>query len=322
LVSLLVLLASCTAPNPDFYRSTLSGGSPGIAGTFGGGGEPGLPSGTGGSFPYGTGGVGGTDIDSSPADGGLGDTGGGSPGEIPDAQNSDGPPAGTGGSGGSPAADARVDSSTPVVDANPAPVDQRVDAAAGPDLAQTVDGSTPAPDAVVDLAPPPMDTAPVLDVAASTPDTMSTSDATTMSMTNGLRADYYDGQNFETFVFTRIDQVVNFSWVKTGPDPRLGEDNFSVRWTGYVEPRYTGTYTFSTVTDDGARLWIDGVNYIDQWTTQSGVEHTAVVNLIANRRYAIRMEFFDRAYTGSAQLFWRSTQQAKEIVPYTRLWTP
>ena len=36
----------------------------------------------------------------------------------------------------------------------------------------------------------------------------------------------------------------------------IGADTFSVRWTGQVEPQFTGTYTFYTVSDDGVRLWV------------------------------------------------------------------
>ncbi|HEY0710446.1 MAG TPA: PA14 domain-containing protein [Polyangia bacterium] len=327
-----MLLAACTVPNPDFIRAS-AGGSDGGTVLPGTGGEPGVPGG-GGMLPYETGGAGGSDIGTAGAGGGVvsgtggaGGLGGGSPGGVPDAQLPlvDG---GAGGSGG--ATDARVDGMTPVGDTGAPIVDQRTDAVSSPpDVAPTMDVMVPTPDAVVDASMPVMDTAPPPPDVASTPDATTTPDMASapdvsMSATNGLRADYHTGQNFETYVFTRIDQVINFNWTSNGagPDPRVGNDNFSVRWTGYVEPRYTGTYTFSTVTDDGARLWIDGVNYIDKWTTQSGVEHTAVVDLVANRRYAIRMEYFDRAYTGSAQLFWRSALQPKEIVPYTRLWTP
>ncbi|HEY0713948.1 MAG TPA: PA14 domain-containing protein, partial [Polyangia bacterium] len=227
--------------------------------------------------------------------------------------------------------DAGSDGATPMADAN-VPFDaslndQRSDATMPPDVSSPVDGPAPMPDVAADMRPvmdtssPPPDMASPPDVMPPPPDVSTAPDAV-QSMVNGLRGEYHNGQNFETPVFTRIDQVINFSWVKTSPDPRIGEDNFSVRWTGYIEPRYTDTYTISTLTDDGARLWIDGVVYIDKWSTQSGIEHSAVVNLVANRRYAIRMEFFDRAFTGSAQLFWRSSQQAKEIIPYTRLWTP
>ena len=36
----------------------------------------------------------------------------------------------------------------------------------------------------------------------------------------------------------------------------MGSDDFSVRWTGQLQARYTETYSFRTQTDDGVRLWI------------------------------------------------------------------
>ncbi|MHC4205794.1 MAG: LamG domain-containing protein [Planctomycetota bacterium] len=49
----------------------------------------------------------------------------------------------------------------------------------------------------------------------------------------GVRADYYTGMNFETLVLTRTDPQIDFDWGDPGgPDPAVGDDNFSVRWTG------------------------------------------------------------------------------------------
>ena len=42
-------------------------------------------------------------------------------------------------------------------------------------------------------------------------------------------------------------------------DPPLTADTFSARWTGQIEAPYSGTYTFYTVSDDGVRLWVNGV---------------------------------------------------------------
>ena len=39
---------------------------------------------------------------------------------------------------------------------------------------------------------------------------------------------------------------------------RIGQTNFTARWTGSVQPQYDETYTFTTVADDGVRLWVNG----------------------------------------------------------------
>ncbi len=49
------------------------------------------------------------------------------------------------------------------------------------------------------------------------------------------------------------------------PVTGIGADTFSVRWSGQVSPRYSQTYTFSTTSDDGVRLWVNGALLIDQW---------------------------------------------------------
>ena len=90
----------------------------------------------------------------------------------------------------------------------------------------------------------------------------------------GVRADYYKGMNFENFVLTRTDPQINFNWGDPGgPDPAVGNDNFSVRWTGEVEAAFTETYTFYPTTDDGVRLWVDGQLLVDRWVDRSAIEN-------------------------------------------------
>ena len=66
----------------------------------------------------------------------------------------------------------------------------------------------------------------------------------------------------------RADSTINFNWNSASPDPRLATSNYSVRWSGKITPRYSETYTFSAVTDDGVRLWVNGQQLINQWVDQ------------------------------------------------------
>ena len=50
----------------------------------------------------------------------------------------------------------------------------------------------------------------------------------------------------------------------TGPGLGVNVDNFSARWTGQF-PFTGGTYTFSSTTDDGVRVYVDGSLLIDGW---------------------------------------------------------
>jgi hypothetical protein len=69
----------------------------------------------------------------------------------------------------------------------------------------------------------------------------------------GLFGQYYMGGDFNDLRLTRTDSTINFAWGNNSPDGEsLPADNFSVRWTGFVTPKFTERYTFQTISDDGS----------------------------------------------------------------------
>ncbi len=51
----------------------------------------------------------------------------------------------------------------------------------------------------------------------------------------------------------------NGIWGSGTPAPGLiNPENFTVRWTGQVQPQFSEEYTFSVIADDGCALWING----------------------------------------------------------------
>jgi glucose/arabinose dehydrogenase len=131
----------------------------------------------------------------------------------------------------------------------------------------------------------------------------------------GLRSDYYDDLNFTGNLITRIDSTINFNWNNGSPDPSMGADNFTVRWTGGIQTGFSETYTFYTYTDDGVRLWIDDQLLIDKWIDQSPREWSGQKLLTAGQRYNIKMEFYERGGGAVATLSWQSASQPKQIIP-------
>ena len=133
----------------------------------------------------------------------------------------------------------------------------------------------------------------------------------------GLSAVYVDESGTSV---SRVDATVDFSWGLGSPAPSLKADGFSARWTGELEPRFSQTYTLTTLSDDGVRLWLDGKLVINNWTVHSAKQDTATVALVAGRRYAVKMEFFERTGAATARLSWASQSQAKQVVPKTQLY--
>ena len=141
----------------------------------------------------------------------------------------------------------------------------------------------------------------------------------------GLRADYYKGMDLRTFVLTRTDPQINFTWADPdGPDPAVGDDDFSVRWTGEVEAGYTETYTFYPKTDDGVRLWVGGKQLADSWESVPiyPIEHSGTIDLVAGNTYSIVMEYFENTTDAIAELRWESPSTPKQLIPQAALALP
>jgi RHS repeat-associated protein len=77
-------------------------------------------------------------------------------------------------------------------------------------------------------------------------------------------------------ILTRVDPGIDFDWgtatpgvVNSGsPGPGIAADSFLARWTGFVNLP-AGTYSFAVTRDDGARVWINNTQVVNQWTAGS-----------------------------------------------------
>lgn len=139
----------------------------------------------------------------------------------------------------------------------------------------------------------------------------------------GLLGAYYSNQA-KTFnnpaTLTRTDATVNFNWGNGSPAAGISVDTFTVRWTGAVQPPVSDTYTFYATTDDGVRVWINNQLIIDNWVDQSPTEKSGSVQMVAQQRYNIRMEYYENGGGAQASLSWGSSALSKTIVPQTQLY--
>jgi hypothetical protein len=98
-------------------------------------------------------------------------------------------------------------------------------------------------------------------------------------------------------VMLRDDAAIDFDWGDGSPAPQLKGDLFSVRWTRSLSLNATGTWRFTTRTDDGVRLWVDNLLVIDHWRAQPSIKYTADVPLQAGVHLVV-LEYFE--FTGTA----------------------
>lgn len=156
------------------------------------------------------------------------------------------------------------------------------------------------------------------DISTPTVNTTYTATYQSNSTGNGLSATYYNNADFTGTTVTRRDPTVDFTWSGT-PAPGIDADTFSVRWTGQVQAPTTDRYTFYTQSDNGVRLWVNGVLLIDNWTSHSVTTDTGSISLTAGQRYAIRLEMYDNMGWATARLGWSTSSTPVEVVPTARL---
>ncbi len=123
--------------------------------------------------------------------------------------------------------------------------------------------------------------------------------------TTGLKGEYFTNQELQGQpADVRTDQQINFDWGRYKPTPHVGENNFSVRWTGKLTPAESGAYRLGITADDGARLYLDGELLIDAWKTNPTKTVTKEVNLEAGRAYDVRMEYYQINREAIAKFVW------------------
>jgi outer membrane protein OmpA-like peptidoglycan-associated protein len=136
---------------------------------------------------------------------------------------------------------------------------------------------------------------------------------------DGLKGDYYDGRDFNTFVLSQRDAVINFDWHHENPVPGLPAENFSVRWTGWLVPPTTGHYVLRLTVDDGARLWLDGRQLLNEWRGQSLSYYDIPLDLKAGQAYALRLDYCQYGWSTRALLAWQRPDDVPEA-SWRNLW--
>jgi len=136
---------------------------------------------------------------------------------------------------------------------------------------------------------------------------------------NGLRATYFNNADFTGASLTRTDSTVNFVWNSGSPASAIGSDTFSARWTGTVTASTSETFTFTTRSDDGVRLWVNHKLLINNWTNHAPTDNTGQIALVAGTAYDIQLEYFENVGGAVVQLSWSSPSTPKAIIPATAL---
>lgn len=141
------------------------------------------------------------------------------------------------------------------------------------------------------------------------------------SVVNGLKATFYNGMALQgASLLERIDPNINVDFGHGNLATGVPSDQVSVRWTGYIVPRYSEKYTFSTISDDGTKVFINGQLVVNAWRDQGPTETIGTITLEAGKPYEIKVEYYENGGGAEARLYWWSASQSREIIPSSVLY--
>ncbi len=125
-------------------------------------------------------------------------------------------------------------------------------------------------------------------------------------------AQYYanrDLQGDPTAIIT--ESTVTRNWGAGAPLVNLPPDNFSVRWSS-VQNFPAGTYTFTVRSDDGVRVFVNGVLQINEWRDATGLTFSRTLTLPGGPT-TIVVEYYEA--TGDAFIDFSITQAGVVVPP-------
>ena len=121
----------------------------------------------------------------------------------------------------------------------------------------------------------------------------------------GVVGEYFSNNELEgTPLFTRVDSQINFKWDNIAPDPRLKDDNYSVRWTGYIIPQKTGEYKISGLGKPAITIKHNGADVSNVINRDNPVMDAYDVELKAGEKYQITAEYKNYYGDATAKLVW------------------
>ncbi|MBD2520115.1 DVUA0089 family protein [Nostoc sp. FACHB-973] len=147
----------------------------------------------------------------------------------------------------------------------------------------------------------------------------------------GFLAEYFSNTKLEgTPNFKQYESRINNAWGISDPIPGIIKDgNYSISWTGQIQPKYSEDYTFYARANDGVRVWltVGGVEtlIIDRWPYDAPImeQKSSNIRLQAGQIYDLKVkyfsddDFYNPLYSNDAaiSISWSSKSQSIEPIP-------
>src|SRR2546422_3793544 len=94
----------------------------------------------------------------------------------------------------------------------------------------------------------------------------------------GITAKFYFNRYWLRPALVRVERQINLDFM-TADSASLPQQEFSVEWSGWLRTDREGQYAFSTRTDDGSTVEIDGHVVVDNGGVRPATRRTSPLSL-------------------------------------------
>jgi alpha-L-fucosidase len=135
----------------------------------------------------------------------------------------------------------------------------------------------------------------------------------------GLLYNYYAGEwdqlpDFQTLSSQKKGIVPNFNI-----EERIEDEYFGFEFDGFINIPETGMYAFSTISDDGSQLFINGQLVVDN-DGLHGAEEEEGLCALSKGKHHIRVTFFEKTGGNELKVYYRGPGINKQLIPDTILY--
>ena len=121
----------------------------------------------------------------------------------------------------------------------------------------------------------------------------------------GVTGEYFANANLEGEpAFTRVDENIDFYWESHAPSSELPDDDFSIRWTGYINPPVSGTYHIGSWGMPTLEVWLEGEKILSHNTEHHAFHAEKAIEMEAGMKYKFVYEYKNWYGDGDAKLLW------------------
>lgn len=127
----------------------------------------------------------------------------------------------------------------------------------------------------------------------------------------GLKAEYFSRKDSSgQVIYTSVDTTIDVNWINNPPPANLNDGDFTVRWSGELEPEESGLYQLGFITTCKINLIFDDSMLINtdffpiQYFGEPQFLSTAPIKLEAGRKYSVRIEMTESYGYSRIQMVW------------------